>query len=294
MSEIQGVITAMATFFDVDGNVDVPSTRKLARDLIEHGSHGVVVSGTTGESPTLEDEEKLALLEAVLDEVGDEATVIFGSGSNDTRHSVELTKAGAQAGAHASLIATPYYNLPNRAGILGHFGAVAEAQPALPMVLYNVPTRTVVNMSPDLLAELATIENVVAVKQANDSELQDIPGLDLLAGNDGSFMDALKLGGTGGILVASHIAGNAMRQIWDLFQAGDTEGAETIDKNLRPVYAAMGVTTNPIPVKAALEMAGCCPATMRLPMVEATENEKAEIRTLIEQAGINLNESLKS
>ncbi len=278
----------MATVFDVDGEVDVAETRQLARHLVEHGSHGVVVSGTTGESPTLDDDEKLTLLEAVLDEIGDEATVIFGSGSNDTRHSVELTKAGAQAGAHASLIATPYYNLPNRAGIIGHFRAIAAADPNLPMVLYNVPTRTAVNMPPDLLAELATISNVVAVKQANDGELKVIPGLQLLAGNDGAFMESLKLGGTGGILVASHIAGDGMRKVWELFQAGDIEGAEAIDISLKPVYAAMGVTTNPIPVKAALEMAGCCPATMRLPMVEATEEEKAEIRTLIEKSGINL------
>jgi 4-hydroxy-tetrahydrodipicolinate synthase len=281
----------MATVFDIDGEVDVPATRKLARDLVEHGSHGVVVSGTTGESPTLEDDEKLELLVEILAEIGDEATVVFGSGSNDTRHSIELTKAGAQAGAHASLIANPYYNLPNRAGIRGHFEAIAEADPALPMVLYNVPTRTAVNMPPDLLEELGKIPNVVAVKQANDDELQAIPGLELLAGNDGALLTALKLGGTGGILVASHLVGDGMREIWDLFQAGDVEGAEKKDNELRPVYAAMGVTTNPIPVKAALEMAGCCPATMRLPMVEATEEEKAEIRTLIEQTGITLPES---
>lgn len=291
MSEIQGVITALATVFHADGEVDLPGTRKLARYLVEHGSHGVVVSGTTGESPTLEDAEKLALLEAVLDEVGDEATVIFGSGSNDTRHSVELTKAGARAGAHASLIAAPYYNLPNRAGIVGHFETIAAAEPDLPMVLYNVPTRTVVNMPPDLLAELARIDNVVAVKQANDSELGPVPDLQLLAGNDGVFLEALKLGGTGGILVASHIVGDGMRKVWDLFQAGDVAGAEALDSSLRPAYDAMGVTSNPIPVKAALEMAGLCPATMRLPMVEATDHQKAEIRTLLKQAEVNLPES---
>lgn len=278
----------MATVFDVDGNVDLPRTRKLARDLIENGSHGLVVSGTTGESPTLEDDEKLDLLREVLAEVGDEATVIFGSGSNDTRHSVELTKAGAQAGAHASLIQTPYYNRPNRAGILGHFEAIAEVDPDLPMVLYNVPARTAVNMAPDLLAELAKIENVVAVKQANDDDLQEIPGLDLLAGNDGTFMASLKLGGVGGILVASHIVGNEMREIYDLFQAGDVEGAQALDDKLRPAYDAMGVTTNPIPVKAALEMVSSVPATMRLPMVEATEAEKEEIRNLLEQSEVTL------
>ncbi len=281
----------MVTVFDAGGEVDVPVTRKLARYLVDHGSHGLVVSGTTGESPTLEDDEKLELLEAVLEEVGDEATVIFGSGSNDTRHSVELTRAGARAGAHASLIATPYYNLPSRAGIAGHFQAIADAEPDLPMVLYNVPTRTAVNMPVDLLAELAQIPNVVAVKQANDDDLGPVDGLELLAGNDGVFLEALKCGGTGGILVASHIAGDGMREVWDLFQAGDVAGAEAKDKGLRPVYEAMGVTTNPTPVKAALEMAGCCPATMRLPMVEATQEQKAEIRNLIEQSGITLSAS---
>jgi 4-hydroxy-tetrahydrodipicolinate synthase len=282
------VITALATVFRPDGEVDVPETRKLARYLVEHGSHGLVVSGTTGESPTLEDDEKLKLLEEVLDEVGDEATVVFGSGSNDTRHSVELTKAGARAGAHASLIANPYYNRPNRTGIIGHFKAIADVEPDLPMVLYNVPTRTAVNMPVDLLAELAQIPNVVAVKQANNEDLGPIPGLQLLAGNDEVFLETLKLGGTGGILVAPHIAGDGMREVWDLFQAGDVAAAEARNEQLKPVYAAMGVTSNPIPVKAALEMAGICPATMRLPMVEATEEEKAEIRTLIEQTGITL------
>lgn len=281
----------MATVFDPDGEVDLPRTRALARDLIEHGSHGLVVSGTTGESPTLEDDEKLALLTEVLAEVGDEATVIFGSGSNDTRHSVELTKAGAQAGAHASLIQTPYYNLPNRAGIIGHIEAVAAAEPELPMVLYNVPTRTAVNMPLDLLAELANVPNVVAVKQANDDDLAPIPGLDLLAGNDGTFMQALRLGGKGGILVASHLVGDGMREIWDLFQAGDVDGAQALDDRLRPAYDAMGVTTNPIPVKAALEIVGGIPATMRLPMVEATDHEKEQIRTLLQQAGVKLPES---
>jgi 4-hydroxy-tetrahydrodipicolinate synthase len=281
----------MATVFDADGRVDLPGTRKLARYLVEHGSHGLVVSGTTGESPTLDDQEKLDLLREVIAEVGGEATVIFGSGSNDTHHSVELTRAGAEAGAQASLIATPYYNLPNRAGILGHFEAIAEAEPELPMVLYNVPARTVVNMPPDLLEELARIPNVVAVKQANDQDLGPVPGLDLLAGNDGTFMAALKHGGKGGILVASHLVGDRMREIWDLHQAGDTGAAQALDDQLRPAYAAMGVTTNPIPVKAALEMAGICPSTMRLPMVGATDEEKEEIRNLFDQAGLTLSES---
>lgn len=288
MSEIQGVITAMATVFGEGGDVDLVESRKLARRLVESGSHGLVVAGTTGESPTLDDEEKLDLLGAVISEVGDEATVILGSGSNDTRHSVELTKAGADAGADAGLLTTPYYNLPTRAGLRAHFEAIADGSPDLPLILYNIPSRVVINMSPAFLAELAEIPNVVGVKQANEDELEPIRGMDLIAGNDTSFMPVLKLGGSAGILVASHLAGRQMRQIWDLHQAGDTAGAEAIDASLDPVYRAMSVTTNPIPVKAALEMAGVCSARMRLPMVGASQAEKDEIRSLMSEAGLDL------
>lgn len=288
MSEIQGVITAMATVFDEDGEVDLGATRNLARHLVEHGSQGLVVAGTTGESPTLDDEEKLALLDAVLAEVGGEATVILGSGSNDTRHTVELTKAAADHGADAGLVVTPYYNRPNRAGLRGHFKAVAEGSPDLPLILYNIPGRVVVNMEPAFLAELALIPNVVAVKQANDDEIERIPGLDLLAGNDTAFLSVLKAGGTGGILVASHLVGERMLEIYNGFREGEIAEAERIDAGLAPVYEAMAVTVNPIPVKAALEMAGLCSAHMRLPMVEATDTEKQEIRSLLASAGVEL------
>jgi len=278
----------MATVFDEDGEVDLGATRNLARHLVEHGSQGLVVAGTTGESPTLDDEEKLALLDAVLAEVGGEATVILGSGSNDTRHTVELTKAAADHGADAGLVVTPYYNRPNRAGLRGHFKAVAEGSPDLPLILYNIPGRVVVNMEPAFLAELALIPNVVAVKQANDDEIEQIPGLDLLAGNDTAFLSVLKAGGTGGILVASHLVGERMLEIYNRFRKGDIAEAERIDAGLAPVYEAMAVTVNPIPVKAALEMAGLCSAHMRLPMVEATDTEKQEIRSLLASAGVEL------
>ncbi len=277
----------MATAFDADDRVDLDAARRLSRHLVEHGSDGLVVAGTTGESPTLDDEEKLALLGAVLDEVGDEATVILGSGSNDTRHSVDLTRAAADAGAHGGLVVTPYYNRPNLEGLRGHFEAVAEGSPDLPLILYNIPARVVVNMEPDFIAELAQIPNVVALKQANDDQLQAIPGLDLLAGNDTAFLDALKAGGTGGILVASHLVGDRMKAIYEAFIAGDQAEAERLDAELRPVYEAMSVTVNPIPVKAALEMAGLCSARMRLPMVEATEAEKDSIRKLLATAGVD-------
>jgi 4-hydroxy-tetrahydrodipicolinate synthase len=288
VSEIQGVITAMATVFDEDGAVDLGATRNLARHLVEHGSQGLVVAGTTGESPTLDDDEKLALLDAVLAEVGGEVTVILGSGSNDTRHTVELTKAAADHGADAGLVVTPYYNRPNKAGLRGHFEAVAEGSPDLPLILYNIPGRVVVNMEPDFLAGLGEIPNVVAVKQANDDEIQRIPGIDLLAGNDTAFLSVLKAGGTGGILVASHLVGERMLEIYERFREGDTASAERIDAELRPAYDAMAVTVNPIPVKAALEMAGLCSAHMRLPMVEATDTEKQQIRSLLASAGVDL------
>ena len=288
MKKIQGVITAMVTPFDEDGEIDLVATAEVARYLVENGSHGLVVAGTTGESPTLEDDEKLELLQVVLREVGDTTTVILGSGSNDTRHSVELTKMAADAGADAGLVVTPYYNRPNEAGIRGHFEAIAEGSPDLPLILYNVPSRTITNISIELLATLGQIDNVVAVKQANDDELQLIDGLKLLAGNDGGFMETLKLGGAGGILVASHLVGLRMRQIWDLSQAGDLDGATKIDNELRPAYEAMSVTVNPIPVKAALEMAGICSATMRLPMVGASPEEKAETRRLLAESGVQL------
>lgn len=286
MSEIRGVITALATAFRPDGELDVDSTRKLAAHLVENGSHGLVVAGTTGESPTLEDDEKIDLVKGVIEEVGDGVTVILGTGSNDTRHSVELTKMAAEAGADGGLIVTPYYNRPTEAGIKGHFEAIAEGSPGFPLIAYNVPSRTIVNMSPALLAELAKIPEVVAVKQANDEDLGPIEGLDVLAGNDVTFLPALKIGGVGGILVASHLDGGRMRTIWDLWQEGRHDEAEALDRQLQPLYEAMGVVVNPIPVKAALASRGLLPPTMRLPMVEPTDRERDAVEELLAEAGV--------
>lgn len=286
MSEIQGVITALATAFRPDGEIDVESTRKLAAYLVENGSHGLVVAGTTGESPTLEDEEKISLLKGVREEVGDEVTVILGTGSNDTPHSVRLTRMAADAGADAGLIVTPYYNRPNQAGIRGHFEAIAEGSPGFPLVAYNIPARTGVNMPPEFLAELAQIDEVKAVKQANDDDLGPIEGLDVLAGNDVGFLPTLKFGGVGGILVASHLDNGRMRTIWDLWQEGRHDEAQALDNQLQPLYEAMGVVVNPIPVKAALARRGLIPPTMRLPMVEPTETEMDAIEELLATAGV--------
>jgi 4-hydroxy-tetrahydrodipicolinate synthase len=287
MVRLSGVITAMVTPFEEDGALDVESARRLALHLVDNGSSGLVVAGTTGESPTLSDAEKLRLLEAVLDEVGDRATVIAGTGSNDTHHSAELTRRASRAGAAAVLVVTPYYNKPSRAGLWAHFNAVAEAAGETPIVLYNIPSRCVINLPPELLAELAAgIPNVVAVKQANDSELGPIEGLDLLAGNDDAFLRTLEVGGVGGILVASHVVGPEMLALHEAYAGGDHSGARELDAELKPIYDAMSVTSNPTPVKAALEMLGMIDGHLRLPMVPASPRERDAIRDALERRGL--------
>jgi 4-hydroxy-tetrahydrodipicolinate synthase len=288
MTAIRGVLTAMATPFDENGGVDEGAARRLAAHLVEHGSHGVVVAGSTGESPTLTDEEQISLLSAVLDEVGEEATVVCGTGTNDTRHSRELTKAAAAASADASLVVAPYYNKPNAAGLRAHFESVAAAVPELPMVIYNIPSRVVINMPPALLAELGGVDNIVAVKQANDDELGPIEGLSILAGNDNTFLRVLEFDGAGGITVASHVAGHHMREMWDAAQAGDIARAREIDAELVPLYEGLSVTTNPIPIKAALEMLGLASERMRLPLVPADAEQRAAVKAALEGLGLPL------
>ena len=287
MPEIQGVITAMVTPFSEDGSLDISSARRLAARLVEQGSHGLVVAGTTGESPTLTDDEKIELLEAVLDEVGDAALVIAGTGSNDTRHSAHLTARAVASGAHAVLVVTPYYNKPNEDGIRAHVATVAEAGGDTPVILYNIPSRTVINVSPALLAELAAdVPNVVAVKQANNDDLGPIEGMKVLAGNDDVFLKTLEIGGTGGILVASHLVGPEMRSIYDAATSGDSGRAHELENELKPVYEALTVTANPIPVKAALEMLGVIDGHLRLPMVPATADQRTVVRTMLENRGL--------
>jgi 4-hydroxy-tetrahydrodipicolinate synthase len=284
MPEIGGVITAMVTPFAEDESVDEDAARKLARHLIENGSSGLVLTGTTGESPTLTDDEKISLLRAIRDELGPATLLISGTGSNDTRHSQRLSAAAADAGADAVLAVTPYYNKPNPAGIKAHYEAVAGAA-GIPVLLYNIPSRVVVNLPPELLKELAEIENVVGVKQANDEELQPIDGLKVLAGNDGTFLRALELGEPGGILVASHLVGPELRKIYDAVQAGDLDRARSIEERLRPLFKVLS-ETNPIPVKTALELLGICSNRARLPIVEADEEQRAKVRRALEEQGL--------
>jgi 4-hydroxy-tetrahydrodipicolinate synthase len=292
MTELRGILTAMATPFTPDGGVDEAAIRDLARFLLENGSHGLVPGATTGESTTLDDAEHIGVLRAVVDEVGEEATIVCGTGTNDTRHTIELTKAAADAGADAALVVTPYYNKPNPAGIAAHFEAVASAVPDLPLIIYNIPSRVIVNISPAELGELAEIDNVVGVKQANNDDLGPIEGMAVLSGNDDIFLRTLELGLAGGITVASHVVGPQMREIWDAAEAGDLDRAREVEATLRPLFDALSVTTNPMPIKAALEMTGTIPSgTMRLPMVELDGPQREVVKAALEGVGLTVTAS---
>ncbi len=276
------IITAMVTAFHEDGSVDFEATADLALYLVDNGSDGLVVSGTTGESPTLTDDEKIELFHVVKNAVGGRAAVIAGTGSNDTAHSVHLTEQAAEADVDGILAVTPYYNKPPQAGITAHFKAIAAATDK-PVVLYNIPGRTALNIEPETLAELNEVDNIIAVKQANpDLEqsrlLSGLCGMGIYAGNDDMLYSLLELGAWGGICVASHLAGPQMKKMVELYRSGNQAEALAIDQSLAPLYTALSVTTNPIPVKAALNMLGQEVGGLRLPLVEATEAEQAQIR----------------
>lgn len=279
-SKLGTIITAMVTPFSEDGGIDFEATGVLVQHLADNGSDGVVVAGTTGESPTLTDDEQIELIAFVVREFGDQLTVIAGAGANDTAHAVRLTERATEAGAAAILSSTPYYNRPNETGLRLHYAAVAAATD-LPVVLYNVPTRTGLDMSDKLAAELgAEHANIVGMKQARPGNPSPIEGLDLYAGNDDSFAAALDAGGVGGILVASHLVGKEMRAVADSANRAEADAA------LRPFYDALGVTTNPIPIKAALDMAGLPGGALRLPLVSASEEERAVIATGMREVGL--------
>jgi 4-hydroxy-tetrahydrodipicolinate synthase len=276
---IGGVITAMVPPFDADGRLAEAAAADLVRHLLESGSDGLVLAGTTGEGATLTDAEKLRLWEIGVAERGD-GMVIAGTGSNDTAHSIELTERATEIGVDAMLVVTPYYNKPNRRGIREHFRAVAGSTD-LPVVLYNIPSRCVVDMPNDLLAELAEIPNVAAVKQARYDDVEPIEGLALLAGNDDMLAKVLDLGGTGGILVASHVVGEQMRRMID-----EPETRAETHEELAPLFKALTVTTNPIPVKTAMRLLGHDVGGLRLPMVPASEEEEAAVRGALERQGL--------
>ena len=271
-----GILTAMVTPFGTDGLLDEDATVRLMHRLLENGSDGLVLAGTTGEGATLTDEEKARLWELGVAESGD-APIIAGTGTYDTRHSVELTERAHEIGVDAMLVVTPYYVRPNRRGIKAHYEAVAAATDR-PIVAYNIPSRTGTDMPNDLLAELAEIDNIAAVKQARYEDMAPIDGMDLLAGNDDILAKVMDMGGTGGILVASNLVGTEMRRIID-----EPERRHELEDELRDLYKALSVTVNPIPVKTALNMVGQEVGGLRLPLVEASEDERAVIRAALER-----------
>jgi len=280
MPRLGAVITAMVTPFDARGRVDEDAAVRLMEHLVAHGSDGVLVAGTSGEAATLSDDEQVGLVDLAVGTLRGRATVVAGAGSNDTRHAVELTERVTESGADAVLSVTPYYNRPNRRGIVAHFRAVAGATDR-PVVLYNIPSRTAVDMPNELLAELAQIDGIEAVKQANSGNLALIDGLDLYAGNDDIFCDVLEMGGAGGVLVASHLVGDEMRAM-----VYEPARRREIDAGLADIYAALAVTTNPTPVKCALNMLGLGVGGLRLPMVEASEEEADAVRGALERHGL--------
>jgi 4-hydroxy-tetrahydrodipicolinate synthase len=281
------VLTAIVTPFDGEGKVDLTSFRALANHLVEHGSDGLVVAGTTGEAPTLSDEERLSLFAAAVDAVGDRATVIAGTGTYSTAHSVHLTEQADELGVDGFLVVTPYYNKPPPRGIVEHFKAIAAVSDR-PIIAYNIPGRVVLNIEPETMAELAEIPNVVAVKQANDDleqarRILAETDLDLYAGDDYLIHPFLELGGLGGVCVHTHVVGPQVREMIQRFRAGDAAGAKGIDEDLAPSYELLKVVGNPIAIKAALNMLGHDVGGLRLPLVEADESERARIRACLER-----------
>jgi 4-hydroxy-tetrahydrodipicolinate synthase len=280
------VLTATVAPFDADGKVDAEKYAELCTFLVDNDSDGVVVNGTTGESATLSDDERLELIRAALDAIGDRATVIAGAGTNSTAHSIHLTEQAHEAGAHGVLVVTPYYNKPPQRGIVEHFKAVAAATDR-PVIAYNIPGRVVINVEPETMTELAEIPNVTAVKQSNADldqarHIVDL-GLELYAGDDDLVLPFVELGGRGGVCVHTHIVGPQVKEMIRLSREGDLDGARRIDEELQPAIELIGVVTGPIQMKAALNMLGHDVGGLRLPLIEADEEQKARIRSCLER-----------
>ena len=283
------VLTAIVTPFKADGSVDIQSFRALASHLVANGSDGVVVTGTTGESPTLSDDERFQLYEAAVEEVGDRATVIAGTGTYATEHSVHLTARAHELGVHGFLVVTPYYSKPPVRGIVRHFEEIAAVSDR-PIVAYNIPSRVVLNLETDAIAQLAEIPNVRAVKQANPDLEQARAivelGLDLYAGDDDLVFPFLELGGLGGVCVHTHVVGPRVKEMVRRFREGDVDGARALDQELLPSIELLRVVTNPIAIKCALNLLGHEVGGHRLPLVEATDEERDAVRDCLERLGL--------
>ncbi len=279
-ANLGAILTAMITPFDAEGHIDEGAAVRLMHHLVEHGSDGLVVCGTTGEATTLNDQEHLEMIALAVEEMGERCTIVAGVGSNDTRHAAHLSERATELGAHALLSVNPYYNRPSRRGIVRHYEEVSRATDR-PILLYNIPQRTASDMPNDLLAELAQLENIVGVKQANPSNLAKIDGLQIYAGNDDMLADVLDLGEPGGILVASHLFGEEMHRMVD-----EPERRREIDESLQDVYREMTIAPAASTVKAALNLLGLGVGAPRLSYLELDPQELATVRELLERHGM--------
>ena len=274
------ILTAMVTPFDERGALDEDAAVRLMHHLVEHGSDGLVICGTTGEASTLDDTEHLRMIELAVTEMRDTCTIVAGVSSNDTRHAVMLTERASALGPDGLLSANPYYNRPSRRGIVAHFREVDRAT-NLPILVYNIPQRTGSDMPNDLLAELVQMENIIGVKQANAANLDHVDGMVIYAGNDDMLVDVLEMGEAGGILTCSHIVGDEMRRMVD-----EPENRRQIDASLQDIYRDLGVAPLACSNKAALNMIGVPVGKPRLPYVELDADEQAVIRAMLERHGI--------
>jgi 4-hydroxy-tetrahydrodipicolinate synthase len=274
------ILTAMVTPFDARGRVDEDTAVRLMHHLLDHGSDGLVICGTTGEASTMDDEEHLGMIRLAVEEVGDRGTVVAGVGSNDTRHAVRLTERASEMGPTALLSVNPYYNRPSRRGIVRHYEEICRAT-ELPILLYNIPQRTGADLPNDLLAELAQLDNIIGVKQANPANLARIDGLQIYAGNDDLLADVLDLGEPGGILTCSHLFGDEMRSMVE-----EPERRREIDAGLQDVYRDLSVAPAACSLKAALKLTGFDVGTPRLPYIEPDPAELAVIEAMLERHGL--------
>lgn len=285
------LITAMVTPFDREGKLDLDKAQKLASWLIDQGSEGLVIGGTTGEAPTLSDDEKIELWRQISQVVGQRASVIAGTGTYDTAHSIHLTQEAEKAGVNAALVVTPYYSRPPQNGLSAHFRAIAAAT-SLPIILYDIPIRSGRKIEHETIMALATVDNIVAVKDAcGDAQgaarlVAEAPGgFEVYSGNDGDTLPWLAVGAVGVIAVASHVVGPQMAEMISRFKSNDPETARKIHLQLMAVFDAMSITTNPIPVKAALQLMGHDVGSPRLPIPEATKEQKDVLRKVLKEAG---------
>jgi len=289
--ELGRVITAMATPFNKDGSLDTEGAGRLARHLVDHGSDGLVVAGTTGEAPTLTHEEKRDLWSAVAEAIKGKAPLIAGTGTYSTAESIELTETAADAGADAVLVVTPYYSKPPQSGLAAHFKAVAAAT-SLPIVLYDIPARTARKIEHATLLELSEVPNIVGVKDAaadlaGTAKLAaEAPAFKIWSGDDALTLPMLAVGAVGVVSVASHLVGHRLGEMIAAHDKGDVEGAAQINRELVPIFEALFITSNPIPLKAALEMVGLPAGPVRLPLVDATKEERDRVSSAL--AGLGL------